>query len=134
MLHRCAGHAHVVGLFGKRGSGKSCTLGTLLEGVCTKERKTTIADNSRAVATLLFDTLGIFQWIDIALDEKSQKETVQHQFAARRGWDLKSEPLDVAIWIPRGTREPNRSMRNTVDRYLQQHVSQALLKAALICI
>jgi len=100
-------HAHVVGLFGKRGSGKSYTLGTLLEGLCTKDKKTTIADNSCSVATLLFDTLGIFQWIDIALDEKSQKETVQHQFAARRGWDLKSEPLDVAIWIPRGTREPN---------------------------
>lgn len=100
-------HAHVVGLFGKRGSGKSYTLGTLLEGLCTKEKRTTIAENSRAVATLLFDTLGIFQWIDIALDEKSQKETVQHQFAARRGWDLKSDPLDVAIWIPRGTREPN---------------------------
>ena len=101
------GYAHVVGLFGKRGSGKSYTLGTLLEGLCTKEHKTTIADNSRAVATLLFDTLGVFQWVDIALDEKSQKEILQQQFAARRGWDLKSEPLDVAIWIPRGTREPN---------------------------
>ena len=100
-------HAHVVGLFGKRGSGKSYTLGTLLEGICTKEKKTTIADNSREVATLLFDTLGIFQWIDIVLNDKSQKETVQHQFAARRGWELKSEPLDVAIWIPRGTRDPN---------------------------
>jgi hypothetical protein len=100
-------HAHVVGLFGKRGSGKSYTLGTLLEGLCTKEPKTSIADNSRAVATLLFDTLGIFQWINIVLDEKSQKETVQQQFAARRGWELKSEPLDVAIWIPRGTRQSN---------------------------
>ena len=100
-------HAHVVGLFGKRGSGKSYTLGTLLEGLCTKETKTTIADNSRAVATMLFDTLGIFQWIDIALDENSQKETVQSQFSVRRGWDLKSEALDVAIWIPRGTRETN---------------------------
>ncbi len=100
-------HAHVVGLFGKRGSGKSYTLGTLLEGLCTMEPKNTIANNSREVATMLFDTLGIFQWIDIALDEKSQKETVQQQFAARRGWDFKSEPLDVAIWIPRGTRESN---------------------------
>ncbi|HUY34044.1 MAG TPA: hypothetical protein VMV69_14950 [Pirellulales bacterium] len=27
--------AHVVALFGKRGSGKSYTLGTLLEGLCT---------------------------------------------------------------------------------------------------
>ena len=29
--------AHVVALFGKRGSGKSYTLGTLLEGLCTRE-------------------------------------------------------------------------------------------------
>jgi energy-coupling factor transporter ATP-binding protein EcfA2 len=106
-------HAHVIGLFGKRGSGKSYTLGTLLEGLCTKESKSIIADNSRSVATLLFDTLGIFQWIDIALDEKSRKETMQQQFAARRGWDLKSEPLDVAIWIPRGTREPDTPPTHT---------------------
>jgi len=106
-------HAHVVGLFGKRGSGKSYTLGTILEGLCTKEKKCSIANNSREVATLLFDTLGIYQWIDIVLDEKSQKETVQQQFAARRGWDLKSEPLDVAIWIPRGTRETNTPASHT---------------------
>src|SRR5438477_8297496 len=59
--------AHVVGLFGKRGSGKSYTLGTLLEGLCTKNPETSIANNPRTHATLLFDTLGIFQWVDIAL-------------------------------------------------------------------
>src|SRR5438477_11115189 len=57
--------AHVVGLFGKRGSGKSYTLGTLLEGLCTREQQTTIAQNGRGAAVLLFDTLGIFQWVDI---------------------------------------------------------------------
>src|SRR5258708_11249872 len=53
--------AHVVALFGKRGSGKSYTLGTLLEGLCTKEGGTSIAENPRENAVLLFDTLGIFQ-------------------------------------------------------------------------
>ncbi len=96
--------AHVVGLFGKRGSGKSYTLGTLLEGLCTKEHKTSIAENPRTHGTLLFDTLGIFQWVDIALNEKSGKEVVQQQLAFRRGWDINSESLDVAIWIPQGTR------------------------------
>jgi len=95
--------AHVIGLFGKRGSGKSYTLGTLLEGLCTRETSTTISENPRTQAILLFDTLGIFQWVNIALNEKSQKETIQQQFAVRRGWTIKSEPLDVAIWVPKGS-------------------------------
>jgi len=99
--------AHVIGLFGKRGSGKSYTLGTLLEGLCTRETSTTISENQRTQAILLFDTLGIFQWVNIALDEKSQKKTIQQQFAARRGWTIKSEPLDVAIWIPKGSASDN---------------------------
>jgi hypothetical protein len=82
-------------------------LGTLLEGLCTCEQQTTIAQNGRGAAVLLFDTLGIFQWVDIALDEKSGKEIVQQQFALRRGWSIKSEPLDVSIWIPKGTRGAN---------------------------
>ena len=95
--------AHVIGLFGKRGSGKSYTLGTILEGLCTCEPSTTISENPRTQAILLFDTLGIFQWVNIALNEQSQKETIQQQFAVRRGWTIKSEPLDVAIWIPKGS-------------------------------
>ena len=95
--------AHVIGLFGKRGSGESYTLGTLLEGLCTREASTTISQNPRTQAILLFDTLGIFQWVNIALNEKSDKETIQQQFAVRRGWSIKSELLDVGIWIPKGS-------------------------------
>ncbi|MFH1932589.1 MAG: ATP-binding protein [Pseudomonadota bacterium] len=95
--------AHVVGIFGKRGSGKSYTLGTLLEGLSTHDHSTTISKNPRVQAVLLFDTLGIFQWINISLSEKSQKETIQQQYAVRRGWNIKSEPLDVSIWIPKGS-------------------------------
>jgi hypothetical protein len=95
--------AHVIGIFGKRGSGKSYTLGTLLEGLSTCDHSTTISENPRLQAVLLFDTLGIFQWVNISLNEKSQKETIQHQYAVRRGWNIQSEPLDVSIWIPKGS-------------------------------
>lgn len=98
--------AHVIALFGKRGSGKSYTLGTLLEGLCTKEAASSIAQNPRHVSLLLFDTLGIFQWMSILLDENAQREVLQQQYAVRRGWSIKPEALDVAIWIPRGTRSP----------------------------
>jgi hypothetical protein len=104
--------AHVVGLFGKRGSGKSYTLGTLLEGLSSCEEQTSICLNTRAQAVLLFDTLGIFQWIDITLDEKSPREILQHQFAARRGWDMKSEALDVCLWLPQGTRSLNTPQKH----------------------
>jgi DNA helicase HerA-like ATPase len=100
------GLAHVVALFGKRGSGKSYTLGTLLEGLCTRESTSSIAHNSRQNSILLFDTLGIFQWMSILLHENAQRDILKEQFAIRRGWDIKSEPLDVAIWIPKGTRTP----------------------------
>jgi len=43
---------------------------------------------------------------DILLQEDSQKAILKEQFALRRGWSIKPEPLDVAIWIPKGTRTP----------------------------
>ena len=98
--------AHVVALFGKRGSGKSYTLGTLLEGLCTSEVDSSIAANPGNAAMLLFDTLGVFQWMSILLHEDSQKALLKEQFAVRRGWSIKAEPLDVAVWIPKGTRTP----------------------------
>jgi len=98
--------AHVAALFGKRGSGKSYTLGTLLEGLCTSKPTSTIAENPRRSAILLFDTLGVFQWMSILLQEDTQKAVLKEQFALRRGWSIKAEPLDVAIWIPKGTRTP----------------------------
>lgn len=99
--------AHVIAMFGKRGSGKSYTLGTLLEGLCTKQQESSIANNSQKQAILLFDTLGIFQWMDLVLKDDSQKELLQQQYAVRRGWNISPEPLNVNVWIPDGTRCPN---------------------------
>jgi len=96
--------AHVVSVFGKRGSGKSYTLGTLLEGLCTREHSSTIAQNPRQSALLLFDTLGIFQWMGILLQQDAKQAILREQYGVRRGWSIKPEPLDVAIWIPKGTR------------------------------
>ena len=62
-----------------------------MEGLCTRG-VTSISANPCTHAVLLFDTLGIFQWVNIALSEQSKKETIQQQFAARRSWTIKSEP------------------------------------------
>jgi hypothetical protein len=96
---------HVVSIFGKRGSGKSYTLGVLLEGLCAKEKETPLAHISRTRGVLLFDTLGIFQWFDVALRLDSGQEVIKRQLAARRGWNVQDVPLDAQIWIPLGTRK-----------------------------
>ena len=96
--------AHVVALFGKRGSGKSYTMGTLLEGLCTQKNDCTISKNSRNKALLLFDTLGVFQWMNLLLEESNKQEILKEQYALRRGWEIKPEPLDVSVWIPKGTK------------------------------
>lgn len=95
---------HVVAIFGKRGSGKSYTMGAMLESYCTREHETSIGCVARDTAVFLLDTLGIFQWTDIALNEGSDSTVLRAQRAAWRGWNLKAEPLDVRVWIPKGTR------------------------------
>ncbi len=53
---------HILSIVGKRGSGKSFTLGWF-EGLCTTERSTSISNIGKDRAALLFDTLNIFQWM-----------------------------------------------------------------------
>lgn len=97
-------HPHVVAIFGKRGSGKSFTMGSMLEGLCTTKPDTCISHISQKEAVLLLDTLGIFQWTDISLEQGTDSDVMRTQRATWRTWDLKAEDLDVQVWIPKGTR------------------------------
>lgn len=99
-----AAHSHVIAIFGKRGSGKSYTMGSMLESLCTQRTESSISRIGRDRAVLLFDTLGIFQWTDISLSDAADRPVIQEQRAVWRGWSLQPEPLDVQVWIPRGTR------------------------------
>src|SRR5262245_24225357 len=54
---------HVLAIVGKRGAGKSFTLGAFLEGLCTTVPDTAINHISQQRAVLLFDVLNIFQWM-----------------------------------------------------------------------
>ena len=99
-----AAHPHVIAIFGKRGSGKSYTMGSMLESLCTRRSESSISHIGRDRAVLLFDTLGIFQWTDISLAEAADRPVIQEQRAVWRGWNLQPEALDVQVWIPQGTR------------------------------
>ncbi|MHB8806789.1 MAG: ATP-binding protein [Anaerolineaceae bacterium] len=103
-VHFDVGHPHVIAIFGKRGSGKSFTMGSMLEGLCTLQQETCISNIKRNEAVLLLDTLGIFQWTDIGLDKAIESDVLRAQRATWRTWDLNTEKLDVQIWIPKGSR------------------------------
>jgi len=80
--------SHVILVAGKRGSGKSYTLGVLAEELSNlpKEAK----DN---IASLIFDTMGIY-WTMKYKNEKDRELLSE--------WDLKSKNLPVKIFVPHG--------------------------------
>jgi len=80
--------SHVVLVAGKRGSGKSYTL-----GVITEELSNLPKEVSQNIASLIFDTMGIY-WTMKFPNEKD-KELLQD-------WGLKSQSLPVKIFVPFG--------------------------------
>ncbi len=105
----------VIAIFGKRGQGKSYTLGSLIEGMCTAERQSTISCIAGDRAVLLFDTLDIYQWMNVALSSDwTDRPELDKQAALLAGWDIRPEPLLVDVWVPAGyERSLSRERHNT---------------------
>jgi hypothetical protein len=80
--------SHVVLIAGKRGSGKSYTLGVLAEEISTLSPE--VAQN---MAVLIFDTMGIF-W---TMAYRNEKET-----ELLRKWQLESQKIPIKIFVPFG--------------------------------
>lgn len=95
----------VMAIVGKRGQGKSYTLGSVIEGLCTSDSESAIGATSKQRGVLLFDTLNIFQWVNVpVLSVGPQSAEMRNQAAVLQSWGLPSVPLDVDIWIPAGYR------------------------------
>ncbi len=80
--------SHVILVSGKRGSGKSYTLGVLAEEISNLPKEV-----SKNIAPIIFDTMGIF-W---TMKYKNEKE-----LPLLEEWGLKSKNLPVNIWVPAG--------------------------------
>lgn len=96
----------VVMVIGKRGSGKSHTLGTILESLATREHNTSISNLRNRRAALLLDPMGNF-WTTAHLVSREGPEKVRKQWASLEGWNCKPEEVDVAIWLPAGFKTAN---------------------------
>ena len=80
--------SHVVLVAGKRGSGKSYTLGVLAEELSNLPKEV-----NQNIASLIFDTMGIY-WTMKFVNEKD-KELL-------REWGLKPKNLPVKVFVPFG--------------------------------
>ena len=80
--------SHVILISGKRGSGKSYTLGAIAE-----ELSNLPPDSARNIASLIFDTMGIF-WT-MKYENEKEKELLD-------SWQLKPKKLPVKVFIPLG--------------------------------
>lgn len=96
----------VVLIVGKRGSGKSHTLGTIAESLATRENTTSISKFHARRACLLLDPMGNF-WTTSHLVSKDGPDKVRKQWASLDGWNCKPEDVDVSIWLPAGYKTPN---------------------------
>jgi len=80
--------SHVVLVAGKRGSGKSYTLGVIAEEMASLPEE--VANN---IAVLIYDTMGIF-WT-MAYPNEKEAELL-------RSWGIESKKLPVRIFVPFG--------------------------------
>ena len=94
--------SHVILIAGKRGSGKSYSIGVLAEELAKLPKE--VKDN---VASLIFDTMGIF-W---TMKYKNDKDT-----ELLEEWELKGEDFPVNIWAPAGHYEKYEKRKIPVDK------------------
>ena len=80
--------SHVILVAGKRGSGKSFTLGVIAEELATLPK-----EESENIAGLIFDTMGIF-WT-MKYENKKEAELLEE-------WKLKPKNVPVRVFIPFG--------------------------------
>ncbi|MFC1909690.1 ATP-binding protein [Chloroflexota bacterium] len=94
----------VIAIFGKRGSGKSYTLGVLAEGLCTAATETDIGRCSQRKAAILLDTLNIFWSTANPFTSETDKSQFQREILQLSTWRIRPPELEVSVWVPNGFR------------------------------
>ncbi len=93
-----SGKEQVITVVGKRGSGKSFTLGILIEGlVCEGGSDLGIQNSPRAV--LVFDPLDIYWTTKFAVAPSENLEAQRH-FELARSAGINGHTFEVGAWVP----------------------------------
>jgi hypothetical protein len=95
----------VVAVLGKRGTGKSYSLGVMLEGLAAGAGSTQIADLVTPRAGLVLDIMDIFWTSAVGLVDSGSQE-IRKQFGRMSKGGYVTQPLNIDIWIPAGFARP----------------------------
>jgi hypothetical protein len=99
---------HVISIVGKRGSGKSYTLGCFAESLATTSEQ--ILKGKITRSSLLFDTINIFWTMAYVPGNQTQKD-IAKQKQLLEEWKLSSADVKVDIWIPAGFEMPETAFK-----------------------
>ncbi len=88
-------------VIGKRGSGKSHTLGTMIEALATTEAQTSISALETRRAVLLIDPMGNFWPTSIPVTPDGPPK-VRRQWEALRDFGCEPVPISAQVWLPAG--------------------------------
>lgn len=92
----------VAGIFGQRGSGKSYTLGAIIEALGAKEVNANIGFNISDRAVLLLDTLNIYQYAAVPVS-KIPDDSLRKTLSAKiSSFEIKETDISVRTYYPEG--------------------------------
>src|SRR5687768_6779557 len=89
---------HVLAVLGKRGTGKSYTLGVLLEGLGANDGGQLFAKRSTPRAAIVFDVLDVFWSSAIPLAPGGSTEFVK-QYGRMAAAGLPPTDVSVEVWL-----------------------------------
>ncbi len=92
-------------VIGKRGSGKSHTLGGLVEALAARDPKGSISTLETKRAVLLIDPMGNF-WPTAIPVSPDGPPKVKRQWEALRDFGCDPVPVNARIWLPAGFERP----------------------------
>ncbi len=102
--------SHVILIAGKRGSGKSYTIGVMAEAISDLP-----IEASKNIASLVFDTMGIF-WTMKFVNEKES-------FLLKE-WNLKPKKLPIKVFVPFGKAQNYEKKKIPFDETFAIKVSE----------
>lgn len=105
------GREGVIGIFGQRGSGKSYTLGTVIEGLGAGDALTNIGMNARDRAVLLLDSLNIYQYSTVPVSKIAEKTLRQELGSKLSSFGVAEAAVAVRTFFPEGRRQGFYSRR-----------------------
>ena len=96
------GREMVTGIFGQRGSGKSYTLGTVIEALAAKDPEANIGCNVSDRAVLILDTLNIYQYTTVPVSNIPDDSLRKMLSAKLAGFGLKETGTSIKTYYPEG--------------------------------